>query len=247
MNQSIDRSSTLSGKSVLILGGSSGIGLATAKAAAAEGATVFIVSGNPQRLKEALGQLPSSAKGHVVDLRKEANIQQFFAAAGQFDHLVYSAGENIQLYAISETDIEQGRQFFNVRFWGAFATVKYGATHINEGGSIHLTSGIASIRPGSGWSIASSICGAMEALTRALAVELAPIRVNSVMPGVIKTNLWNSMSTEAREGLYKQVQDSYLVKRAGEAEDVALAHIYLMKQRFVTGQNLILDGGAVLI
>src|SRR5690349_21878760 len=146
MNQSIDRSSTLSGKSVLILGGSSGIGLATAKAAAAEGATVFIVSGNPQRLKEALDQLPSSAVGQVVDLSKEANIQQFFAAAGQFDHLVYSAGENIQLYAISETDIEQGRQFFNVRFWGAFAAVKYGATHIKEGGSIHLTSGIASIR-----------------------------------------------------------------------------------------------------
>jgi len=80
-----------------------------------------------------------------------------------------------------------------------------------------------------------------------MAVELAPIRVNSVVPGVIKTNLWNSMPEADRENLYKNMGDSLLVKRVGEAEDIALAFLYLMKQHYGSGQNLIVDGGAVLV
>lgn len=166
---------------------------------------------------------------------------------GQFDHLVFTAAENLTLNNISSTEIDSARNFFNLRFWSAFAAVKYGAPHINNGGSISLTSGIASTRPGAGWSVASSICGAMEGFVRALAVELAPIRVNSVVPGVIKTNLWNSMDEATRENLYKSVADSLPVKRVGQAEDVAETFLYLMKQQFGTGQNIIVDGGTVLV
>ena len=239
--------SALSGKRIIILGGSSGLGLATAKAAGAEGAKVIIVSGNQQRIEDALQTLPKGSEGYAADLSKEDNIKAFFGKTGPFDHLVYTAAENLNLANISETEIDKAREFFTLRYWGAFAAIKYGAPHINQGGSINLTSGIASTRPGKGWALASSICGAMEGFVRAAAVELAPIRVNSVVPGVVKTNLWNSMTETDRENLYKTVGDSMLVGRVGEAEDIAQAFLYLMKQQFGTGQNIVIDGGAVLV
>src|SRR5258707_5426606 len=99
--------STLKDKQVLILGGSSGLGLATARAAAAEGAILTIVSANQQRIDHALQQLPGNATGHAIDLSQEKNIEQFFLRAGNFDHLVYTAGENLKLSVISDTNIDE--------------------------------------------------------------------------------------------------------------------------------------------
>jgi NAD(P)-dependent dehydrogenase (short-subunit alcohol dehydrogenase family) len=246
MNNQIENRSSLNGKRVIILGGSTGIGFATAKTAAAEGAKVVIVSGNQSKIDKALSQLPEGAEGHAVDLAHEENIKAFFEQSGNFDHLVYTAAENLNLNNIGQTHIDAARKFFNLRYWGAYAAVKYGVPFINEGGSVNLTGGTAGTRPAAGWSIASSICGAMEGLVRALAVELAPIRVNSVVPGVIDTNLWDSMSTQDKEGLYNWAKDTLLLGRVGHANDVALAFVYLMKQSFGTGINLVVDGGTLL-
>ncbi|WP_179413763.1 SDR family oxidoreductase [Mucilaginibacter sp. E4BP6] len=237
----------LQGKKVIILGGSSGIGLATAKAAAAKGVSVIIVSSNQERINIALKDLPAGSEGYAVDLNKEENIEKLFSKTGNFDHLVYCAGENLTLNTINATDIDQARSFFNLRFWGPFAAVKYGIPFLNKGGSISLTSGTANARPGAGWSVASAICGAMEGFVRAMAVELAPVRVNCVVPGVVKTPLWDSMPEANREGLYKYVSDSVLLKRVAEAEDIARGFIYLMEQDHATGQSLLIDGGTVLV
>ena len=239
--------STLKGKRVVLLGASTGIGFATAKAAAAEGAQVVIVSGNQQKIDKAVQALPKGSEGFAVDLSKEENIASFFNTIGDFDHLVYTAGENISLGVLSDTVVNDARQFWNVRYWGAVAAVKYGAPHIKEGGSIVLTGGIAGARPGKGWGVAASICSAMEGFTRAMAVELAPVRVNLVAPGVVKTNLWGSMPEADRENLYKTVGDALLVKRVGEVEDIALTYLYLMKQGYGTGQTIVVDGGNVLV
>jgi NAD(P)-dependent dehydrogenase (short-subunit alcohol dehydrogenase family) len=238
---------TLTDRRVILLGGSSGIGLATAKKAAAEGASVVIVSGSRHRVDEALKALPAGTEGHAIDLSKEENIRDFFSSTGRFDHLVYSAGENLVLSPMAQTNVGQARDFFTIRFWGAFAAVKYAAPLISEGGSIGLTSGTASIRPGAGWSVASAICGAMEGLVRALAVELAPIRVNCVVPGVITTPLWDGMDRLKRDELFRQVSSSSLVKRVGQPDDVAEGFLYLMRQRNGTGQSLLIDGGAALV
>jgi len=238
---------TLKGKTVIILGGSSGLGFATAQAAAYDGAKVVIVSGNENRINEALKSLPENCKGFAVDLSKEENIKQFFNSVESFDHLVYTAGENLVLNTIDETDLDDARQFFTLRYWGAFAAVKYAAKKIKAGGSINLTGGIASPRPSAGWGVAASICGAMEGFTRAMAVELAPVRVNLVSPGVVKTNLWNSMSDEDRNNLYVGVGERLPVKRVGEAGDIAQAFLYTMKQQYGTGQVFVVDGGSVLV
>ncbi|SDR09545.1 NAD(P)-dependent dehydrogenase, short-chain alcohol dehydrogenase family [Chryseobacterium soldanellicola] len=238
---------TFKNKKVVILGASSGLGLATAKAAAEEGANLVIVSSNQERIDDALKNLPKGTEGYAIDLSKEENIRLLFENIGKFDHLVYTAGENLNLSSLSETDLQKARDFFTLRYWGAIAAIKYAAPNMNEGGSINLTSGIANQRPGAGWALASSICGAMDGLCRAMAVELAPIRVNAVAPGVIRTNLWNGMSEEKKNDFYKNVGDSLLVKRVGEAEEIAQSFIFLMKQAFVTGQIITIDGGTVLV
>lgn len=237
----------LDGKKVIILGGSSGIGLATAKQAAGKGAAVIIVSGSQRKIDAALKELPEGTEGLAVDLSQEEYIRDLFNRTGDYDHLVYCAGENLSLHTINATDVIQARDFFTIRFWGAFVAVKYGGPRLKEGGSISLTSGTANARPGSGWSVASSICGAIEGFVRAMAVELAPIRVNCVVPGVVRTPLWDSMPDANRESLYKYVSDAVLLKRVAEAEDIARGFIYLMEQDYATGQSLLIDGGTVLV
>lgn len=95
--------------------------------------------------------------------------------------------------------------------------------------------------------MAASVCGTIEALTRALAVELAPIRLNAVSPGVVRTNLWQNLGAAEREQLYESVGNGLLVGRVGEAEDVALAYLFLMQEGFSTGQALVVDGGTDLV
>ena len=237
----------LTGKKVIILGGSAGIGLATAKAAAAEGAQIIIVSSNQQRIDKALAELPNGSQGFAVDLGDEQQIQNFFNNTGKFDHLIYTAGDALTISNIEDTVIDNAKQFFNLRYWGAFAAVKYAMPHINTGGSIVLTGGSAGARPGSGWSLGASVCAMMEGFTRAMAVELAPIRVNLVVPGIVKTDLWNNMPDADRDGMYAHFKETLPVKFVAEAADIAESYLYLMRQQYSTGQSVVVDGGYVLV
>jgi NAD(P)-dependent dehydrogenase (short-subunit alcohol dehydrogenase family) len=234
-------------KRVVILGGSSGIGLATAKLAGQAGADLVIASSRKASVNRALEVLPAGTQGHAVDLSDEARVRELFEVLGAFDHLVYTAGENLRLGALEQTTLEEARRFWTLRYWGALAAVKYGKPNIRIGGSIVLTSGLAGRRPHPGWTMASSICGAMEGLTRALAIELAPIRVNIVCPGVVKTPLWDNMTEADRTALYRQMDDKLLVGHVGESEEVAEAYLYLMRQTYGTGETLTVDGGGALV
>ncbi len=234
-------------KRVVIVGGSSGIGLAVAEEAASQGAEVVIISSNAERVQEAIRSIGVKARGQAVDVSDEKAVESFFANHGAFDHLVFTAGDNLQLNELANTDLKQARRAFDLRYWSALATVKYGSPQIRKGGSIVLTTGVAGRRPHSGWVIAASVCGTIEALTRALAIELAPIRVNAVSPGVVRTNLWQNMSSAEREQLFESVGKRLPVGRVGEAQDIAQAFLFLMKEGFSTGQTVVVDGGTVLV
>jgi NAD(P)-dependent dehydrogenase (short-subunit alcohol dehydrogenase family) len=238
---------TLKDKRIVILGGTSGLGFATAEAAAREGASVVVVSGTQARVSRALAALPAGSEGHVADLTNEEQVSSLFDRIGAFDHLVYTAGDWLLLGDFATTSLADARRAFDVRFWGAVTAAKHGSPHIRPGGSIVLTTGIASARPPKGWVVPASILGSMEALTRALAVELAPIRVNIVSPGVVKTAMWDELPDDAREALYNDVGARLLVGRVGEASEVAETYLYLMRQRFSTGQVVVVDGGGVLV
>ena len=237
----------LENKQVVILGGSSGIGLAVAEQAASQGAKVFIASSNADRVQKAVESVRGNAEGYTIDLSDEQAIETLFTKLGAFDHLAFTAGDSLHLHDLAATDLQQARHAFELRYWAALAAVKYGSPHIRNEGSIVLTTGIAGQRPQKGWVIAASVCGTIEALTRALAVELAPIRVNAVSPGIVRTNLWQSMSAPERERLFESVGKSLPVGRVGEPHDIAQAYLFLMQEGFSTGQTVVVDGGTVLV
>lgn len=237
----------LQNQKVVILGGTSGIGLATAHAALTQGATVVVSSSSKERVTATVAELGSHADGHVADLSDAAAITQLFARIGPFDHLVYTAGESLLIGELANTDMAAVRKAFDLRVFGAMSAVKAASPYIRPGGSITLTSGIASERPQKGWTVGASICGAMEGFMRALAVELAPIRVNIVSPGFVRTPLWSNIPQADREAMYRQVGAQLPTGRVGEADDIAQTYLYLMSNAFATGQTIIIDGGGVLV
>jgi NAD(P)-dependent dehydrogenase (short-subunit alcohol dehydrogenase family) len=237
----------LQDKRVVVLGGSSGIGLAVAQLAASQGAQVVIASSSAERVQKAVESIGREAQGQAVDLSDERAVASLFSGLGLFDHLVFTAGDSLHLHDLASTDLQEARRAFDLRYWAALAAVKYGSPYIRKEGSIVLTTGIAGRRPRKGWVIAASVCGTIEALTRALAVELAPIRVNAVCPGMVRTNLWQNMSAEERERLFESVGNSLPVGRVGEASEIAQAYLFLMQEGFGTGQTVVVDGGAVLV
>jgi NAD(P)-dependent dehydrogenase (short-subunit alcohol dehydrogenase family) len=237
----------LQNKRVVILGGSSGIGLAVAEEAASQGAKVVIASSNTERVQKAAKSIGGQAQGQAVDVSDERAVEAMFANFGPFDHLVFTAGDSLHLHELAATDLKQARRAFELRYWSALAAVKYGSPHIRKGGSIVLTTGVAGRRPHRGWVVAASVCGTIEALTRALAVELAPVRVNAVSPGVVRTSLWQTMSAAEQEHLFESVGNSLPVGRVGKPHDIAQAYLFLMQEEFATGQTVVVDGGTVLV
>jgi NAD(P)-dependent dehydrogenase (short-subunit alcohol dehydrogenase family) len=227
---------------VVVFGGTSGIGYATAKAAAGQGADVVVVSSSPDRVSAAARTL--DVAGEVVDLADPTAVDEFFTRLGDLDHLVYTAGEPLSLMPVATLDMDSARSFFGLRYFGALNAVRAAVPHLRAAGSITLTTGTAADRPLPGWSVASSICGAIDSLTRALAVELAPIRVNAVKPGVTRSPLWGS--GEAVEALYDETAKALPLGRVGEVTDVAAAYLYLICQPFTTGTVITVDGGALL-
>src|ERR1700693_3779853 len=162
--QQIENHRELSGKRIVVLGGSSGIGLAVAQQTVAQGATAIIASSNADRVKQAVVTLDGKAEGHALDLSNERDIQNFFQRIGDFDHLVFTAGDPLQLNELVATDLSKARHAFELRYWAALAAVKYASPHIRNDGSMVLTTGVAGRRPHKGWVIAARVCGTMEAL-----------------------------------------------------------------------------------
>jgi NAD(P)-dependent dehydrogenase (short-subunit alcohol dehydrogenase family) len=236
----------LPGQRVVILGGTSGIGLETAKAAARCGAEVTVVSRQSASVDRALKELPPGTGGRAADLTDPAEAGRVFSDLGDIDHLVFTAGEPLALMNLADLDVAKARESFALRYFGALWAAHAAAPHLRPGGSITLTTGSAGRRPGPGWAVAASICGAVESLTRALAVELAPIRVNAVCPGVVRSPLWASMTPASREQLYRDTAASIPAGRVGEASDIAHAYLFCLTERFATGSILTVDGGTAL-
>jgi NAD(P)-dependent dehydrogenase (short-subunit alcohol dehydrogenase family) len=237
----------LKNQRVVIIGGTAGIGWAVAKLAIREGASVVVASGTRQRVETAVKQLGTEAEGRVVNVSQEDQVDTFFQEVGEFDHLVYTAGDAVPIGEPGSLSVKDAKQRFDVRYWGAYTSVKYGQRKIRKEGSIVLTSGGASRRPPKGWSLLASVTGAMESFTRALAIDLAPIRVNLVAPGAVRTELWDFIPENERDVFYRQIGERLLVGRVGEPNDVAEAYVYLMKNRFSTGSIVVADGGGYLV
>jgi NAD(P)-dependent dehydrogenase (short-subunit alcohol dehydrogenase family) len=233
----------LSNKKILVVGGSSGMGLATAANLASAGAQVIIASRSREKLDRAQRSIPQPVTAQVFDIRSDSAVAEFFQSFGAFDHLVVSAAGVVSGLFL-EVTVEAAQEFFASKFWGAYRVARYAAPHLSRDGSITFFSGAASQRGTPGLAAGSAINAAIEALGRTLAVELAPIRVNTVAPGLIATPIWDDfMDTQQKETFFRDAAGKLPLKRIGTPDEVAHAVRYLIENTYTTGTVLFPDGG----
>jgi NAD(P)-dependent dehydrogenase (short-subunit alcohol dehydrogenase family) len=236
----------LSNKIVAVVGGGSGIGLAVAKQAYLEGASVIILGRSSAKLEQAKGLIGETVKAVATDVMDEAAISQAFVEIGAFDHLFISA-QDASTATLSETTMEKLRPTLDSKIWGALHVVKCCASKIRADGSITFISGLAGRRGYSGFAVAGAANAGIEAIARNLAVEIAPIRVNTVCAGVIDTKMLDKVFGEQREEIVKAIAGKLPVKRIGKPEEIADAVLFLMGNGFITGATLLVDGGDALV
>jgi NAD(P)-dependent dehydrogenase (short-subunit alcohol dehydrogenase family) len=233
---------------IAIIGGSSGIGLAVAQAAADAGAEVTIGSSSKAKLQGVFGAFAKRVKAIEIDVTNEESIREFFDKLGEVDHVAVTVGTSYSPALVMQSDLSESQKPFLVKYWGQFLVAKYAGQKLTTGGSITLTSGILSRSPSKNLAIQASVNAAVEALGRTLAIELTPRRANVICPGFIDTGkLLADVPPPQREVQLLESKGSHLpVQRVGQPKDVAAAYLFAMENAYLTGQVLIIDGGSLI-
>lgn len=232
---------SLAGKKVVVIGGSSGIGLATAELAMKEGADVVIASRSAAKLDPVAERLRVTAVS--ADVTSDQSVTELFRRTGPVDHVVLTAAQ-LRTGPFKTVAMEDVRATMEAKFWGAWRVAR--EAEIRPGGSLTLVTGFLSVRPRPNSAIISAANGALESLARALALELAPVRVNAVSPGVVDTPIRAAMPEAARVEMLANTAAALPVGRVGAAEDIAQQILSFMANGFATGSIVYLDGGALV-
>ncbi|TGP57362.1 SDR family oxidoreductase [bacterium M00.F.Ca.ET.230.01.1.1] len=240
---------SLTGKKIIVVGGSSGIGFGVAAAVLEHGAEVVIVGRSEDKLKAAEKRFGTGrVTGIAADMADEADIARLFDAVGAFDHLVATAGTPPPNDPIGQTDTDFVRRFVDSKLIGAVMLAKHAVRKLNKGGSMIFTSGINKDRPPvPGGSVVSAVAGSFSYFARALALELAPTRVNIVSPGWVDTEMWDEIVGEAKSGYFNEMGGCIPAGRIARPADIAPAYLYLMQNEFMTGETVHIDGGQRLV
>lgn len=235
----------LKGKNVIIIGGSSGMGLATARLAFQQGASVTITGTTEAGATQAAATIGAVA-AHVLDVADEAGVNQFFAQFSAIDHVYVAAGVT-KLSHILEGNVTEQLMPFNVRALGSIYVVRAAATKIQAGGSFIFTGGVSTDRPVKGAWVSGIGTSTAEQLARVLALELAPIRFNAVSPGWTDTPMWDTVLGENKQAVLDGVAQTLPVGRIARPDEVAEAVVFLMRNESVTGEIIHIDGGGRLV
>jgi NAD(P)-dependent dehydrogenase (short-subunit alcohol dehydrogenase family) len=230
---------------LVVIGGSSGIGLSISKLMAKSGYELVIASRSKVRLAKAKEEI-GKVEVHLLDVTIESHIAEFFAKIDPFDHLVISAADFF-MGSFLKGETRDARKYFDSKFWGQYCTAKYAAPKLRKDGSITFFSGAANQKPLVHFSAGTAINAAVEGLCRALALELSPIRVNTISPGVVVTPLWESISKEDSKALFEHTAQTLPAKRVGKPEAIAEAARFLIECNYATGTVVHVDGGYPLV
>lgn len=231
---------------VVIMGGSSGIGLATARMLVDAGAEVMITGRNQAKIDEAVAQLGGKISGVALDATSRPDLRAFFQKYGAFHHLVISLSGAAGAGAFRQLDLDELRRGFEAKFWAQVAVAQMSLETLQPGGSMtFITAGSSrSARPETAG--LAAINGALDAMIPTLALELRPIRINAVSPGVIATPWWDRVPEQFRNTVFEQTAASLPVGCVGQPEDVAQAILFLIQNGFMTGTIIDCDGGGRL-
>ncbi|KAF5629972.1 verA [Fusarium tjaetaba] len=251
---------------VLVIGGSTGIGFAVAEAALEHGANVVISSSNQSKIDAAIKRLENHIKSTQLPVRKisgkvcnlakpetiEANVKELLEAAsqdGKLDHVVFTAGDFSPSPSLDSATVSVISKIGMVRVMGAVFVAKHLSNYINQSNtsSFTITGTTTDSRPaGAGWSLLKAAAGGIEPMTRALCIDLKPVRVNCVTPGFVHTALFDGFPQDVRDVIFPAMEKDSVVGRLGTAEELAEAYVYLMKCTFATGSIVVVDGGRIV-
>jgi NAD(P)-dependent dehydrogenase (short-subunit alcohol dehydrogenase family) len=237
---------TTAKEKVAVVGGSSGIGLAAARRLAAEGFSVVVSARTRDRVEAALKTAGAGASGHVLDYANRESISSFFESTGPFDHLVLTAAGPAAWGAFGELKAETLEAAFRSKFWGYFHTLQAALPALRGDGSITLVSGAAARATIPGTAGLAAVNGAIERMGMTLARELAPRRVNVLSPGVVDTPAYNGMPAERKTAMLQGSAARSPLRRYGQPADLAEAVLFLVREPYITGAVLDVDGGVRL-
>lgn len=235
---------TMNDRIVVVIGGSSGMGLAVAVKASRAGARVVIASRDRHKLESAARQIGGDVHRQVVDTTEERQVVDLFDRLGTVDHLVVP-GSTVKTGPLRELPLADAQSTMQSKFWGPYLCAKH--ARIRPDGSITFFSGILSRRPGMNDAVLAAVNAAVEAMGRALAKDLAPVRVNVISPGMTAgTGAYLAMPAADRERMFAAIAGRLPVGRVGRPEDIADAALMLMTNGFITGAVLDVDGGGMI-
>jgi NAD(P)-dependent dehydrogenase (short-subunit alcohol dehydrogenase family) len=235
----------LRNKKVIVAGGGSGIGKAVARKLLDAGAELVLASRNLEKLQGALREIDPDGRAAIqtatVDVTDDDSVARFFRQVGPFDHIVSTVKPRHPTALFADSAIADAATAFDVKFWGQYRLARQCLPHIRPGGSIVLTSGVASLRSSPGFSMVGAINAATEALVRGIAIELAPLRVNAVCPGMVASD----PPAPERDQRLLAIASALPLGRLAMPAEVADAYLYLLCNTYATGTVTVIDGGAV--
>lgn len=240
----------LKGKKVVIIGGSTGIGLGVAKVAAAKGARIMIAGRTKSKLDKAASEIGGKVETGILDATKEVDVKAFFDKADTFDHLVTSIHDarpetlSDAFQPVAKVSTQAARSWMETKFWGQFMCAKYGAPKLSERGSITMSAGIASKRYVPVHGLIAPTNAAVGAFAWLFAQEIGPKRCNAVAAGLVYTPAYNFMPEADRKAFFDNYASRFLpVKHVASPEEMAQVYIYLMECDYHTGDVVCSDGG----
>ncbi|WP_434681007.1 SDR family oxidoreductase [Pseudomonas sp. R1-18] len=246
MHESIEMTAVFAGKTVVIVGGTSGIGLAAARQAKKLGAKVIVVGLDKVRSSKAAEE-NGFDDWRAADVTNSESLNEALRTIDRVDHLVLLAGTFVA-GKVLEADVAYLRKAFDERIWAAVHALKAVEGRLSRDGSVTFISGSLADRPNAhGTAVLAAASAAMEAFARGLALELAPIRVNTLSPGPIDTPLIAKTMGEGRDGFVAALESALPLHRLGTAEEAGAAVVFLMHNGFMNGATINVDGGARLI
>ncbi|TWJ03450.1 NAD(P)-dependent dehydrogenase (short-subunit alcohol dehydrogenase family) [Mucilaginibacter frigoritolerans] len=234
-------------QNVVIAGGTSGMGFATAKLLIARGFSVIILGRDIEKLNQALQELGSNARGKSVDATDSETLKQSIAEIGRIDHLVVALSGGKGIGRFSELNLNDLRQGFEGKFFPQLQVAQAVLPYIATKGSITFITSISSRSKAIGTAGLGAINGAIEIMVPTLAKELKPLRINAVAPGVINTTWWDFLPPERKQETFSQYNETIPLGRIGEPDDVAGLIATLIENTYITGQVIAVDGGLSLI